>query len=73
MKKLYEILKIAAACVVGVFLGTSRYQCYDYQSRPWLYALTSTPWYYSIVIMGIFTVVVVAILFAVMWIIRKKM
>ena len=55
MKKLYQILRTAIWCVVGVFAGTSVYQYIDYRQHPGLYALTSAPWYTSIQISGIFT------------------
>ena len=48
MKKLYQILRTAILCVVGVFAGTSVYQYIDYRQRPGLYALTSAPWYTSL-------------------------
>ena len=41
MKKLYQILRSAILCVVGVFVGTSIHQYIDYRQRPGLYALTS--------------------------------
>ena len=41
MKKLYQILRTAILCVVGVFAGTSIHQYIDYRQRPGLYALTS--------------------------------
>ena len=34
MKKLYQILRTAILCVVGVFAGTSVYQYIDYRQRP---------------------------------------
>lgn len=40
MKKLYQILRTAILCVVGVFAGTSIHQYIDYRQRPGLYALT---------------------------------
>ena len=43
MKKLYQIIRTAILCVVGVFAGTSVYQYIDYRQRPGLYALTSAP------------------------------
>ena len=41
MKKLYQILRTAILCVVGVFAGMSIHQYIDYRQRPGLYALTS--------------------------------
>lgn len=72
MKKLYKILKVAIWCVIGVFIGTSIYQCYDYYTHPGLYVLTSAPWYLGIQIAGIFTAIIAAILISVIWFIKKK-
>ena len=43
MKKLYQILRTAIWCVVGVFFGTSIYQYIDYRQRSDLYAFTLAP------------------------------
>ena len=73
MKKLYQILRTAILCVVGVFFGTSIYQYIDYRQRPGLYALTSAPWYTSIQIDAIFTAAVVLLLLLAMQIVKRKM
>ena len=73
MKKLYQILRTAILCVVGVFAGTSVYQYIDYRRHPGLYALTSAPWYTSIQISGVFTVAVVLLLLLAMQIVKRKM
>ena len=73
MKKLYNSLKVALWCVVGVFIGTSIYQYIDYCQRPDLYALTSAPWYTSIQIGAVFTAAVVLILLLAMRIVKRKM
>lgn len=73
MKKLYNTLKVALWCVVGVFAGTSVYQYIDYHQRPGLYALTSAPWYTSIRIDAIFTVTVILLLLLAMQIVKRKM
>ena len=73
MKKLYQILRPAILCVVGVFFGTSIYQYIDYRRRPDLYALTSAPWYTSIQIHAVFTAMVVGVLLAGMWFLKRRM
>ena len=74
MKKLYQILRTAILCVVGVFSGTSIYQYIDYRQRPGLYAFTlAPPWYTSIQIGTVFTVVVVLSLLLAMRIVKRKM
>ena len=73
MKKLYQILRTAILCVVGVFAGTSVYQYTDYRRHSGLYALTSAPWYTSIQIDAIFTAAVVLILLLAMQIVKRKM
>lgn len=73
MKKLYQILRTAIWCVVGVFFGTSIYQYIDYRQRSDLYAFTLAPWYTSIQIGAIFTAAVVLILLLAMRIVKRKM
>ena len=73
MKKLYQILRTAILCVVGVFFGTSIYQYIDYRRRPDLYALTSASWYTHIQSGAIFTAAVVLSLLLAMRIVKRKM
>ena len=73
MKKLYQILRTAILCVVGVFAGTSVYQYIDYRQRPGLYALTSAPWYTSLQIGAVFTAAVVLIPLIAMRIVKRKL
>ncbi len=61
MKKLNTILNIMMGSCIGVFIGMSIYQCYDYYSHPGLYELTSAPWYTSILLHGVVTAVVLVI------------
>ncbi len=72
MKKGYQYLKIALGSVIGVFAGTSIYQCVDYSMHKDLYMLTSALWYLSIQINALFTIVVVTILLVIMYILKKK-
>ena len=73
MKKLYQILRTAILCVVGVFAGTSIHQYIDYRQRPGMFALSSAPWYTSIQIDAIFTAAVVLLLLLAMQIVKRKM
>lgn len=73
MKKLYNILKMILWCFIGVFVGSSIYQYYDYKVHPGLYLVQSAPLYLAVMVRGIFTAVIVVVILAVMWIIRKKM
>ena len=59
-KRLYTVLKAVFWCVIGAFLGSTIYTCWDYYARPGLYALTSAPWYTSIVMYGILTAIAAA-------------
>ena len=72
MKKLYNILKIVLWSFIGVFIGKSFFKWYDYNAHPDLYAMQSAPWYLSIEISAVFTIIVVIVILAVMWIIRGK-
>jgi hypothetical protein len=73
MKKLYHLLKIALWCFVGIFIGSSIGQYFDYKKNSGLYAAQSVPWYLDIEIQGIFTVMIILALFIMMQIIKKKM
>lgn len=72
-KKLYTVLKAVSWCVIGAFLGSTIYTCWDYHARPGLYALTSAPWYTSIVMYGILTAIAAAVLLAAMYMVKKKL
>lgn len=72
MKQLYRVLKILLWCVIGVFLGTSIYRCWDFHARPSLYALTSAPWYTDILLSGTCTAALVIILLILMYCIRRN-
>ena len=67
------ILILALMCVIGAFLGSTIYTCWDYHARPGLYALTSAPWYISIVMYGILTAIAAAVLLAAMYMVKKKL
>ena len=72
MKQLYRVLKILLWCVIGVFLGTSIYRCWDFHARPSLYALTSAPWYTDILLSSACTAALVIILLILMYCIRRN-
>jgi len=73
MKKLYYALRILAGCSVGVFLGSSCYTVWHYNTYPGLYAMQSAPWYGSILIQGGLTAVTLLIAFLAMWLIKRKL
>ena len=73
MKTVHRILRIAFWCVLGGFIGTTIYTCYDYFTRPGLYALTSAPWYTSIVLHGVFTAITASALLAILCVIKRKL
>lgn len=72
MKKLYSILKMVLWCFVGVFVGSSIYQYCDYKAHSGLYEMQSAPWYLSVLFRGVFTAIIVAVIFIAMRIIKKK-
>ena len=72
MKKLNTILNIIMGSCIGVFIGMSIYQFYDYYSHPGLYELTSAPWYTSILVHGVVTVTVLLICVIIKVIIKFK-
>lgn len=61
MKGLNTILNIIIGSCIGVFIGMSIYQCYDYYAYPRLYELTSAPWYTSILVHGVVSSILLVI------------
>lgn len=72
MTKLYNILKTAIWCFIGVFAGDAIYQYQDYHRHPGLYTLSSQPWYTGILHHAIFTIIVVLILSIILLILKKQ-
>ena len=72
-QKLYNVLKTVFWCVIGAFIGSTLYTCYDYHARPGLYALASAPWYTSIVLHGILTAIACAVLLVAMVVVKKNL
>ena len=73
MKKIYRIFWCALGGVLGAFIGSSLYQCYDYYAHPDLYAVQSAPWYLSIQLTGAAAALIAAVLAAAIWIVKRKM
>ena len=72
VKRLYDILRIALGCFVGVYIGLSLYRYFDYQAHPDLYLVQSTPWYTRILVQGLFTVLIVLALAVAMRLVKRK-
>lgn len=73
MKQVYAMLKWLLIGFIGVFIGSSLYQYYDYRKFEDLYLAQSAPWYTSIIVRGGFTLVIVMVIGIAMWILKKKM
>lgn len=73
MKRIYNVLWITIWSCIGVWIGYSGYEYYDYKKYPDLYAMQSSPWYLKIEILGIFMAIVVLALLILMWILKKNM
>lgn len=58
--------------MIGLFIGSSIYQYYDYRVRPDFYEWQSAPWYLSIGVRGIYTVTAAIVLLTAMLIIKKN-
>ncbi len=73
MKKLYDMLRSFQWGLIGVFIGKSIYQFFDYKAHPAFYAVQSAPWYLGIEIHAIFTIIVVAAILIIRWFIKRQM
>lgn len=58
--------------VVGIFIGHSIYQYWDFKSNPDMYVSQSAPCYTSIMLWGAVTVIVLAVAVMIKAIIRRK-
>ena len=52
VRKLYRVLRDFLWCMLGVFLGSSLYEYYDYVHHKGLYELKSAPWSTGILTSG---------------------
>lgn len=53
-KKIRQILNIIMVSFLGLFIGSSLYSCWFYQTHKDLYIGESAPWYTTIIIRGLF-------------------
>lgn len=72
MKRLYYILKVLLGCLIGVFAGSSLYQCWDYAQRPDFYAVNSAPWYGQLLVNGVLTAVAALAILLVLFLLKRK-
>lgn len=72
LKKINQALNIVIGCFIGVFLGYSIFRFYDFKTHPERYIIQSAPWYTSVFLYGAITIVIVAVILLVKYIIRKK-
>lgn len=72
MRKLYQVLRNFLWCILGVFLGTSLYEVYDYTAHPELYELASAPWYTGILTGGCLVAILTAVLLLAMFFLKRK-
>lgn len=73
MKWLNRILNIIIGSLAAVFIGYGIHVYWDYQTHPDMYAIQSAPWYTTILICGIITLTILAVCFALKYIIRKRL
>ena len=71
-KRLNQGLNVLIGAFIGVFLGSTCYECWHRKRYPELYAMRSAPWYVSILLWGMVTVVVIAVALFIKWLIRRK-
>lgn len=73
LEKLNYILNIVIGSLIGVFIGQSLYDFWDYRARPGLYAMQSAPWYTSIFVRGIFTIAVLIVAVIIKLVVRSRL
>lgn len=65
MKIFNRIFNIIVGTFIGIFIGHSLFVIYEY------YALQSLPWYTSILLYGVFTIIIILILFVIKFVIKN--
>lgn len=73
LEKLNYILYIVIGSLIGVFIGQSLYDFWDYRARPGLYAMQSAPWYTGIFVRGIFTIAVLIVAVIIKLVVRSRL
>ena len=73
MRTLYQALKTAPWCIIGLFLGEFIHTYYDYRAHPGLYETYSAPWYTGLLLHGFIYVILIAVMLLLRLIIRKKL
>lgn len=72
MRRLNQIMDVILGSFLGIFVGHSIYECWNYYAHPDWYARQSAPWYSSILLYGAFTCAVLLIVLVCKWLIRRK-
>ncbi len=73
LEKLNRFLNYVFWSFVGVFIGFSIYDLWDYKAHPDLYAMQSAPWYTDILVRGTIVAVILAAFIIAKLIIRNKL
>lgn len=72
VRKLYRVLRDFLWCMLGVFLGSSLYEYYDYVHHKGLYEMNSAPWYTGILTSGCLVAVLAAVLPIIMFFLKRR-
>lgn len=72
-KRIFDALNILMVVYAATFLGYGLYRFFHHSVHPELYIAQSAPWYTDILILGLITLIVVAIAAIIQLILRKKM
>lgn len=51
-KRIDRMLNLLIGSTLGVFIGKSTYDFWDYKSHPMIYEIQSAPWYTAILLYG---------------------
>lgn len=70
MKKANKILNIIMCAILGLYVVDAAYVVLKYIINPQFFAMQSAPWYTSIWVDGVFTLIVLAVLFFIKTVIK---
>ena len=71
LDRICMILRIAAQALAGAWASYALWQWWDFSARPGLYAMQSAPWYTGVLLCGAAAAVLVLVLLAAAWLLRR--
>jgi len=73
LKKINHIMNIIIGVTIGVFIGSSLYDWWHFNTYPEMYAFYSAPWYTGVLVHGFLALIVLLVTFTIKLLISKQL